>query len=258
MKRVLLSSFFVVTAFVTVSAQIEKTPVVTKTKTAVIAPAPIFKNLLDSFSYAAGINIATNMKAQGINKLNSKMLQKAIDDVFNNKTPLMNVEASNACIQKQIAIFTAEQAAELNAKGINYLAANKLRKEVITLPNGLQYEVIKTGDAKGNSPKAIDTAIVNYVGTLIDGVEFDNSFKRGAPAAFAVNGVIQGWTQILQMMKAGDHWKVYIPSDLAYGAGGAPGTIPPNSVLVFEIVLEGIIPAKIVEEIKVPETTPKN
>jgi FKBP-type peptidyl-prolyl cis-trans isomerase FklB len=111
---------------------------------------------------------------------------------------------------------------------------------VITLPNGLQYEILKAGDATARKPLATDTVVVNYKGTLVDGTEFDNSFTRGEPATFPVNGVIRGWTEILQLMPKGSHWKVFIPSELGYGDRGAGGAIPPGAALVFEIVLEDI------------------
>ncbi len=109
------------------------------------------------------------------------------------------------------------------------------------MPNGLQYEVIKTGNPAGMKPQAVDTVVVNYIGTLTNGTEFDNSVKRGQAATFPLNGVIRGWTEILQLMPKGSHWKVYIPSELGYGENppqGAP--IPPNAVLIFEITLEDI------------------
>ena len=111
------------------------------------------------------------------------------------------------------------------------------------MPSGLQYEVVKNGNANSPTAKPVDTVVVNYAGTLTDGTEFDNSFKRGEPAAFPVMGVIKGWVEILQLMRTGDHWKVFIPSELAYGAAGAGQSIPPNAVLVFDIVLEAIRPA---------------
>lgn len=208
------------------------------------AAEPRFKNLLDSFSYAAGYNVATNMQAQGIAKLNTALMNQGVEDVFKKNEPKLTQEAINACMQSQLDIFAQEKSAAEKSKGTEYLLANGKRKEVTTLPSGLQYEVIKNGDANSPTPKAIDTVEVNYIGTLTDGTEFDNSFKRGEAAAFPVMGVIKGWIEILQLMRKGDHWKVFIPSDLAYGpTGAAGGAIPPNSVLVFEITLEGIRPA---------------
>lgn len=244
MKKVLLSSVLVLSASIVVFAQ-NKTSKTPAAKPAVAkTPAPMFKNLIDSFSYAAGFNVATNMQAQGISTINAELMRKGVEDVFKKNDPKLTQELINACMQKQLDIFAAEKSAAEKSKGTEFLAANALRKEVTTLPSGLQYEVIKNGDANTPTPKAIDTVEVNYIGTLTDGTEFDNSFKRGEPAAFPVMGVIKGWIEILQLMRKGDHWKVYIPSELAYGqTGAAGGAIPPNAVLVFEIILEGIRPA---------------
>ena len=120
---------------------------------------------------------------------------------------------------------------------------NKTKAGVVALPNGLQYEIQKEGEPNGAKPKAIDTVVVNYIGTLTNGTEFDNSFKRGQPASFPLNGVIRGWTEILQLMPKGAKWKVYIPSELAYGENPPSQQIPANAVLVFEISLEDIKPA---------------
>ena len=120
-------------------------------------------------------------------------------------------------------------------KGKAWLAENKKRTGVVELPSGLQYEVIKEGS--GESPKATSTVTTHYAGTLIDGTEFDSSIKRGEPATFAVNGVIKGWTEALQLMKPGAKWKLYIPSDLAYGDAGSPPAIGPGETLIFEVEL---------------------
>jgi FKBP-type peptidyl-prolyl cis-trans isomerase FklB len=251
MKKVLLSSILFLAVTLSLSAQsdnkttakpITKTPVKTPVKTTVKS-TPRFKNLIDSFSYAAGYNVATNMQAQGINELNTDMMTMGVEDVFKKRGAKLTQDLINSCMQKQLDNFAAEKSLADRSKGIAYLEANKKRKEVITLPSGLQYEVIKNGDANSPTPKGIDTVEVNYIGTLTDGTEFDNSFKRGEPAAFPVMGVIKGWIEILQLMRKGDQWKVYIPSELAYGAAGMGGAIPPNAVLVFEITLEGIRPA---------------
>lgn len=222
-------------------AQAQKKP--SPAKAAAGVPKPEMKNLLDSFSYAAGVNVATNMKAQGISRLNTAAMQKGIDDVFKNSKQLLSPEANGACMQKQLDIFAAEKDAASKEKGNAYLENNKKRKGVVTLPSGLQYEVIKSGDVNGVSPKMVDTVEVNYLVGLIDGTEVENSFKSGQMAAFPLGGVIKGWVEILQLMKPGDHWKVVTPSELAYGAAGNGSAIPPNSVLVFEIALERIRPA---------------
>lgn len=218
-------------------AQTTKTP---PQKKATIAP---MKNLLDSFSYAAGYNIALNMKDQGITNLNTALLQKAISDVFANKTPQLNNDQVNTSLQKQLQIFAEKKAEASKASGRAFLEANKKRSGITITPSGLQYEVLVPGDLTSNKPKLTDTVVVNYAGTLIDGKEFDNSFKRGQPAVFALNQVIKGWTEVLQLMNVGAKWKVYIPTELAYDMNPRdPNAIPPGSVLIFEMSLEGIKP----------------
>ena len=230
------------------NAQAKKAPV--KTPVRAIVPAAIpMKNLLDSFSYAVGINIASNMKQQGISKLNTSLVQRALDDAYNNRTKLMTDEKCAATLQEQIAVFQQAKAGEdmkksagEKAKGQAFLAANKKRPGVIALADGLQYEVITAGDPGGIKPTAADTVVVHYAGTLTDGTKFDNSYDRGEPATFPVGGVIRGWTEILQLMTKGSKWKVYIPSELAYGDRGAGAAIPPGATLVFEINLLDIKP----------------
>jgi FKBP-type peptidyl-prolyl cis-trans isomerase FklB len=224
-------------------------PVIKSTTTA--APSKIImKDLNDSFSYAAGMNIAVNMKEQGITNINAALMAKAISDVFENKTRALAPESANSCLQSQMTIYgqkknaeSAKKSAAEAAKGKAFLDANKNRPGITTLPDGLQYEIIKAGDSTGVRPGASDTVVVNYVGKLIDGVEFDSSTKNGGPVTFPVGGVIRGWTEILQLMSKGAHWKVYIPAELAYGDRGAGAAIPPGATLIFDITLEDIKPA---------------
>lgn len=197
----------------------------------------VMKNLLDSFSYAAGLNIAGNMKEQGIHKVNAAMMQRAIIDVFENKPKLLTPEMANLKLQEQLAAFASKKSEGEKSKGQAFLLQNKTRAGVITLPNGLQYEVLTAGDPAGPKPTAADTVVVHYAGTLIDGKPFDSSIERGEPATFPVGGVIRGWTEILQLMTKGSKWKVFIPSELAYGDRGAGHAIPPGSTLIFEINL---------------------
>jgi FKBP-type peptidyl-prolyl cis-trans isomerase FklB len=231
-----------------VNAQTKKAPVKTPIKTTVAKTSPM-KNLLDSFSYAVGLNIASNMKQQGITTVNASMVQKALDDSYQNRAKLLSDEKAGACLQEQLMIFQQTKAlddhkksAGEKTKGEAFLKANKARKEITTLADGLQYEVIKAGDPNGIKPTAADTVVVHYAGTLIDGTKFDNSYDRGEPATFPVGGVIRGWTEILQLMPKGAVWKVYIPSDLAYGDRGAGAAIPPGATLVFEINLLDVKP----------------
>ncbi len=243
MKKELFSSIVFIAVSLTVSAQNTKKAAVKKASTTnAKVTTPLFKNLVDSFSYAAGINVATNMKAQGINKLNSSLMAKGIDAVFKGTQPVLNTELANSCMQRQLEIFAAEKDVAAIAKGVAFLETNKKRKEVITLPSGIQYEVIKNGDANTPLPKTVDTVVVNYKVALIDGEDIENSFKSGQPAVFPVTGVIKGWIEILQLMRIGDHWKVYVPSELAYGSAGNGAAIPPHSTLKFEMSLEDIRP----------------
>ena len=237
MKKLILVSFLFTASMAVLAQKTVKTPVKTKIETVVM------KNLLDSFSYAAGINVASNMKEQGILDLNAALMYKAIEDVFKNKPSVLTAEANNACLQKQLGIFAKTKADAEIAKGRAFLEQNKKNKDVVSLPSGLQYMVISQNDSMNNRPKITDTVVVNYVGSFIDGKEFQNSFKMGQPAVYPITGFVKGWTEILQLMPVGAKWKVFIPSELGYGAsGGGNGTIPPNATLIFEISLEGIKP----------------
>ncbi len=246
MKQLLIFSISVFSV-ITVAAQAKKTP--PKPAVKVSAPSPM-RSLLDSFSYAVGLSIGENMMQQGISNVNGALIQRAISDVFQKKPRLLTHEIGTAKIQQQIAIFQkaktmedVKKSAVEKAKGQAYLTANQKRAGVIALPNGLQYEVLTPGDANGKKPLSADTVVVHYVGTTINGDPFDSSIQRGEPATFPVGGVIRGWTEILQMMTKGSKWKVYIPSDLAYGDRGAGQAIAPGATLIFEITLLDIKPA---------------
>jgi FKBP-type peptidyl-prolyl cis-trans isomerase len=193
----------------------------------------------DSLSYAIGVQVAEFYKNQGIEKINSAMVKKAYDDVYNNKTLLISQEQANMCIQQKLQQFMSKKSNAEKEEGTKFLEANKKRSGVITLPSGLQYEILTKGT--GPIPKATDTVKANYIGSLIDGKEFDNSYKRGEPIEIPVTGVIQGWVQALQMMPVGSKWKLFIPSDLGYGDHGAGGAIPGGAALVFTIELLEIV-----------------
>lgn len=219
-----------------------------KTSTATSTSKPVMKSLVDSFSYAAGMNIAVNMKEQGISSINAALMAKAIDDVFSGKTRALTPELANGCLKTQMEIYDVAKKAEASkkiapeiAKGQAFLAANKVRTGVTTLPDGLQYEIIKAGDPAGVKPTTNDTVVVNYSGKLINGTEFDGSTKNGVsnPITYPVTGFIKGWVEILQMMTKGAHWKVFIPYELGYGTQGS-GAIPPGAALVFDLTLEDI------------------
>ncbi|MCC6302739.1 MAG: FKBP-type peptidyl-prolyl cis-trans isomerase [Gammaproteobacteria bacterium] len=192
------------------------------------------------FSYAVGFQITQDLRHQGL-ELDADAFAQAARDVLSNQPLKLTEEQMQGAIEKFQQQAAAEQAAKAEKTlktGQAFLAENKAKKGVVTRPSGLQYQVIKDGG--GKNPAATDTVEVNYRGTLIDGTEFDSSYKRGETATFPVNQVIQGWQEVLPLMKVGSHWKVFIPSDLAYGERGAGGLIGPNETLVFDIELLAI------------------
>ncbi len=193
----------------------------------------------DSLSYAMGIQTATYYKSQGAAKVNTVMVKRAYDDVYNNKTLLISPEQCNMTLQNKLQQYMAQKTNNDKEAGMKFLEENKKLPGIITLPSGLQYEIIKQGT--GAIPKSTDTVKAHYAGSLIDGKEFDNSYKRGEPITIPVTGVIQGWVQALQLMPVGSKWKLFIPSDLGYGDRGAGADIPGGAALIFDIELLDII-----------------
>ena len=200
---------------------------------------PTIKNSTDSFSYAIGFEAASYYKTQGAKSINSELIKKAFEDVFKNKKTLLTPEQCSMTIQQKLMAYMTNKSTIIKEEGKKFLAENKKRSGVIELPSGLQYEIIKQGT--GPKPKATDTVKAHYSGSLINGQEFDNSYKRGQPLEIPVGGVIQGWVQALQLMPVGSKWKLFIPSDLGYGDRGAGGAIPGGSALIFEIELIEIV-----------------
>jgi len=240
-KIILLTSAVIVVASQQTFAQANKK--VVKKGTVNSAPklnTSELQSSIDSFSYAVGLNIGENLKNQGIPDMNLSLMSKAIDDIMKDRPKLISPEKANMTLQQKLQEFAKKKAEQSKSKEQTFLADCKKKEGVISLPNGLMYEVMTEGDPNGIKPKAVDTVVVDYVGKLADGTEFDNSFKRGQPATFPLGGVIRGWTEILQLMTIGAQWKVYIPSELGYGERGAGGSIPPNASLVFEITLKDI------------------
>ena len=202
------------------------------------------KDQKDKVSYGIGINIGKNLKRQSVEVNPDILLQGIKDALSGGKTLMTDQEVNETMMNFQKDMMAKQQArtkelGEKNKKdGDAFLAENKKKEGVITLPSGLQYKVIKEGD--GKIPTANDTVTVNYRGTLIDGTEFDSSYKRGQPATFPVKGVIPGFSEALQLMKVGSKWQLFIPSNLAYGERGAGNEIGPNATLIFELELLSI------------------
>ena len=196
------------------------------------------KNENDSVSYSLGVNIANNIKSQGVDSLNAEAMVKAIKDVYGDGETMISTEECTTIINNYFQALQAKKTESANAEGSAFLAENGKRPEVTTTASGLQYEIL----TEGNDVKPVDAdkVTVHYTGTLLDGTVFDSSVERGEPASFPLNGVIKGWTEGLQYMGIGAKYKFYIPSDLAYGPRGAGGQIGPNATLIFEVELISI------------------
>jgi FKBP-type peptidyl-prolyl cis-trans isomerase FklB len=198
----------------------------------------------DKVSYAIGMNFGTGLRQQPIEVDPSIVAQGIRDAMSGGKMALTDDEARAVLTELQSELKTKQEAkmaqmGDANKKeGTAFLAANKAKEGVVALPSGLQYKIVKQGT--GPKPTASDTVVCNYRGTLIDGKEFDSSYKRGQPASFPVGGVIRGWTEGLQLMPVGSKWELFVPSDLAYGDRGAGPDIGPGSTLIFEVELLSI------------------
>jgi len=203
-------------------------------------PAQAGSELKDSrerASYSLGVGIARNLKQNKLDGVDAELLIQGFRDVLAGEKLKLSDEELNAAVVAYFRELNDKAGAENSKEGKEFLAANKAKPDVKTTKSGLQYKVLKEGT--GPTPKATDRVKTHYKGTLIDGKEFDSSIARGEPAVFPVTGVIPGWVEALQLMKVGDKWQLFIPSELAYGAEGNRA-IPPNSTLIFEIELLGI------------------
>jgi len=195
-------------------------------------------NEVDSVSYALGVAIGTNLKAQ-FNEINPEIMAQALEDIYNEEEKYFTPDEANMYLQTYAGRMAQKKGEENIVKGKEFLEKNSTEEGVITTESGLQYKIIEEG--VGESPLETDKVKVHYKGTLIDGTEFDSSYKRGQPATFEANRVIPGWTEALTMMKPGSKWTLYIPSELGYGERGAGQMIGPNEVLIFEVELLEIV-----------------
>jgi FKBP-type peptidyl-prolyl cis-trans isomerase FklB len=195
-------------------------------------------------SYAIGMNLGENLKTQAVD-VDTTLLMRGMKDTLTGSKPLLSPEEERATLMelqaglRKTQMEKMQKAAEKNKKeGEAFLAANKAKPGIVTLPSGLQYKIVQTGN--GPKPTANDTVACNYRGTLIDGTEFDSSYKRGQPTTFPVSGVIKGWTEALQLMPVGSKWQLFVPASLAYGDRAASALIGPDATLIFDVELVSI------------------
>jgi FKBP-type peptidyl-prolyl cis-trans isomerase len=240
-------------AATTPAASGQSTPAKTTTGTAAKkAPAAasktaapvVLKTLKDKQSYAMGMNLGTGLHRQGLT-LDTALVARGMKDAMSGAKTAMSEDEARAAIQqlqtdvRQKLDAKAKEEGEANRKeGEAFLAANKGKEGVTTLPSGLEYKILKAGS--GPKPAATDTVTCNYRGTLLNGKEFDSSYKRGQPASFPLNGVIKGWTEALQLMPVGSKWQLFIPADMAYGDHPPTPDIAPGDTLIFEVELISI------------------
>jgi len=229
MKYIALSFLFVA-LFGTMIAQKTKIAV----KPAITNPTNTLKNLKDSASYAIGVSVANFYKQQGVSSINSTMVVKAIEDILSGKKSLLDDASANACMNLYMGRAQQQKSKPAIDEGKAFMEKNKSKSGVKITASGLQYEVISEGT--GEKPTAADSVTCNYIGTFLNGKEFDNSYKRGEPATFPLGNVIPGWTEGLQLMHTGAKYKFYVPYNIGYGPSDYNG-IPGGSTLVFEVEL---------------------
>ena len=194
---------------------------------------------MDKISYALGLSIGNNFLTSGIKNLKVEDFIKGVNDVLLEATPDISYDEAKQIINDYFGKLQAEQVKLNKEAGEEFLRINKEKSGVITLPSGLQYEILNKGT--GAKPKATDEVKCHYHGTLINGTVFDSSVQRGEPATFGVSQVIPGWVEALQLMETGSKWRLFIPSELAYGKRGAGDVIGPDCALIFEVELLGIV-----------------
>jgi len=206
--------------------------------------APALKTEKEKLSYAMGMDLGNQLKSRSV-EIDPAIFGRGLVDALSGSKTLLTPEEAKAIITELQKAMLVKQAAEAKAAGEKnkaegdaYMAANKTKEGVVTLTSGVQYKVLTAGT--GKMPTAEQTVVCQYRGTLIDGNEFDSSYKRGQPATFPVKGVIKGWTEVLQLMPVGSKWQVFIPPNLAYAERGSGAMIGPNATLIFEIELVAI------------------
>lgn len=194
---------------------------------------------MDKVSYALGLSIGNNFQSSGIKQLQVEDFMKGLEDVLGEKQPAISYEEAKQVINDYFMKLQQERLEINKQAGAEFLEINRHKAGVVELPSGLQYEILKQGT--GAKPSASDKVKCHYHGTLINGTVFDSSVQRGEPATFGVSQVIPGWVEALQLMPVGSKWRLFIPSNLAYGEHGAGDVIEPNSTLIFDVELLDIV-----------------
>jgi FKBP-type peptidyl-prolyl cis-trans isomerase FklB len=194
---------------------------------------------VERFSYALGLNVASNLIKSGVKTINPEAFVNAINDTFLGDMPKIMPDEANTILENFMSKINVEQSDENLKNGLEFLALNSNETDVVELPSGLQYKILEKGE--GDVPALSDKVKCHYKGSLINGSVFDSSYERGQPAVFPVNGVIQGWVEALQRMPVGSKWQLYVPPELGYGEQGAGEAIGPNSTLIFDVELLEIV-----------------
>ena len=244
MKKLLVFSIIIVSSIAAAKAQTHKTTTHTPTRNAHAARQTPVRLLTanDTLSYALGLYLGKSYQQQGVDSLNVVVLGRAIKTVMDKDSALFTDQQMSNILREEgnkYAKIQQEKAIQATAKakqeGAAFLEKNKTEPDVVTLPDSVQYKILEKGT--GAIPVDTDNVKVNYIGTLLDGTEFDNSYKRGQPLDIGVSSVIKGWTEVLKLMPVGSKWRVWIPSDKGYGDRGAGQMIPPGATLQFDIEL---------------------
>ncbi len=198
-----------------------------------------FTGELERFSYALGMNVASNLIKSGVKTINPEAFVKALNDTYLGEMPEIMPDEANKILENFMQKANSDNADENLKQGLEFLSKNSSEDGVSELPSGLQYKILKNGT--GRKPGLTDEVKCHYHGSLIDGTVFDSSVQRGQPAVFPVNGVIQGWVEALHMMPVGSKWRLFIPPELGYGEQGAGDVIGPNATLIFDVELLEIV-----------------
>jgi FKBP-type peptidyl-prolyl cis-trans isomerase FklB len=198
-----------------------------------------FESKLEEFSYSLGLTISSNLQQSGVKNIDAKQFLAGLQDIFAGNSPKISMDRANQILQEFMISQNDEEASKNLEEGYLFLSNNLQNEGVIETNSGLQYKILKEGD--GAFPSIDDEVKCHYHGTLLNGTVFDSSVERKQPAIFPVNGVIRGWVEALQMMAVGAKWRLFIPSDLAYGQEGAGGLIGSNATLIFDVELLEIV-----------------